>query len=121
VCAVLGEAPESFASAAKARPAADLLRTLESAGVPCDAVVLEDAMNRFMDNPLNRELGLIAVVKQPLYGDIEQPGEMRNFGDVDMNITRACPTIGQHTDEIMREMGYSDGDIAAFREAGVIG
>jgi crotonobetainyl-CoA:carnitine CoA-transferase CaiB-like acyl-CoA transferase len=78
-------------------------------------------MNRFFDDPLNRELGLVAVVKQPLYGDIEQPGDMWDFGDVDMNITHACPTIGQHTDEIMHEMGYTDGEIAAFRDAAIIG
>lgn len=118
---VLGEAAEAFADAAKALPTAALLSALEDAGVPCDTVVFENAMNRFYDNPLNRELGLVAVVRQPLYGEIEQPGEMWNFGDVQMNITRACPTIGQHTDEIMRAMGYLDSEIAAFREAKIVG
>lgn len=118
---VLGDAPDGFAAAANAHAADGLLTALEAAGVPCDAVVFEDAMNRFYDNPLNRKLGLVSVVKQPLYGEIEQPGEMWNFVDTPMNITRACPTIGQHTDEIMREMGYSDAEIAGYREAKVIG
>jgi len=34
---------------------------------------------------------------------------------------RACPAIGQHTDEIMREMGYSDAEIADLREKKIIG
>jgi crotonobetainyl-CoA:carnitine CoA-transferase CaiB-like acyl-CoA transferase len=121
VRAVLGDDEEGFADAARMRTSADLLAALEAAGVPCDAVVFEDAMNRFFDDPLNRELGLVSVVKQPLYGEIEQPGEMWNFGETPMNIVRACPTIGQHSDEIMREMGFSDGDIAGYRERGVIG
>lgn len=55
VRAVLGEAPENFSATAKSRPAAALLCAFEAAGV-----------NRFYDNPLNRELGLIAIITQPL-------------------------------------------------------
>ncbi len=117
---VLGDAANEFAAVAKAQQSGTLIAAFEAAEVPCDAVVFEDAMNRFLDNPLNRELGLVSVVTQPLYGEIEQPGEMWNFGDTPMNITRACPTIGQHTDEIMLEMGFSTSEIANFREAKII-
>jgi crotonobetainyl-CoA:carnitine CoA-transferase CaiB-like acyl-CoA transferase len=118
---VLGDDEAGFADAAKAQGSMDLLTALEAAAVPCDAVVFEDAMNRFFDDPQNRELGLVSALPQPLYGTVEQPGEMWDFGDTDMDVTRACPTIGQHSDEIMREMGFSDADIAGFRERGVIG
>jgi crotonobetainyl-CoA:carnitine CoA-transferase CaiB-like acyl-CoA transferase len=121
VRAILGGDETDFAEAARARASSDLLAALEEAGVPCDAVVFEDAMNRFYDDPVNRELGLASVVTQPLYGEIEQPGEMWDFGETPMNITRACPTIGQHTGEIMREMGFTDAEIAAYRDAKIIG
>jgi crotonobetainyl-CoA:carnitine CoA-transferase CaiB-like acyl-CoA transferase len=121
VRSVLGDDPEGFVDAAKTHTASELLATLEAAGVPCDTVVFEDAMNRFFDDPQSRELGLVSALPQPLYGIIEQPGEMWNFGETEMDITRACPTIGQHSDEIMREMGFSDVEIAGFREAKVIG
>jgi crotonobetainyl-CoA:carnitine CoA-transferase CaiB-like acyl-CoA transferase len=121
VRAVLGEDEAGFADAAKARTSAALLLALEAAGVPCDAVVFEDAMNRFFNDPLNRELGLVSALPQPMYGTIEQPGEMWDFGDTNMDVTRACPTIGQHSDEIMREMGFSGAEISGFRERGVIG
>lgn len=119
--AVMGADPTGFVDCAKALTARELLVALEAAGVPCDLVIFENAMNRFYDNPLNRELGLVAVVNQPLYGAIEQPGAFWHFGDLSMNIVRACPTIGQHTDEIMREIGYSDAEIAAYRDAKIIG
>ena len=118
---VLGDYEAGFADVAKARTSADLLAALEAADVACDAVVFEDAMNRFFDDPLNRELGLVSALPQPLYGSIEQPGEMWDFGETNMDVTRACPTIGQHSDEIMLEMGFSDAEIAGFRERGVIG
>jgi crotonobetainyl-CoA:carnitine CoA-transferase CaiB-like acyl-CoA transferase len=118
---VLGDCEAGFADAAKALKSAELLSALEAANVPCDAVVFEDAMNRFFNDPLNSELGLISALPQPLYGTIEQPGEMWDFGETDMDIVRACPTIGQHTDDIMHEMEFSDGEIAGYRERGVIG
>jgi crotonobetainyl-CoA:carnitine CoA-transferase CaiB-like acyl-CoA transferase len=121
VRAVLGDDEAEFETAAKGHTVAALLSALEATAVPCDAVTFENAMNRFYDEPLNRELGLVSVVKQPLYGTIEQPGEMWNFGETPMSVTRACPTIGQHTDEIMREMVFSDAEIAGFRERGVVG
>jgi crotonobetainyl-CoA:carnitine CoA-transferase CaiB-like acyl-CoA transferase len=35
-------------------------------------------------------------------------------------VTSRAPDLGEHTDQIMRELGYSDGDIADLRKAGAI-
>jgi crotonobetainyl-CoA:carnitine CoA-transferase CaiB-like acyl-CoA transferase len=118
---VLGADEAGFADAAKARRAADLLAALETAGVPCDAVNFEDAMHRFFDDPLNRELNLVSVLPQPLFGMVEQPGALWHFGDVPIVFTRCCPAIGEHSDEILREIGYSDAEISEFREKGIVG
>jgi crotonobetainyl-CoA:carnitine CoA-transferase CaiB-like acyl-CoA transferase len=120
--AALGELlGEDFEAGAKARGAADLLADLETAGVPADAVNFENAMHRFFDDPQNRELGLISVLPQPLYGIVEQPGAFWNFGDTPVVFKRCCPAVGEHSDEILREIGYSDAEIAAFRAAKVVG
>ncbi len=65
-------------------------------------------------------LNLISVLEQPLYGTVEQPGAYWNFGDVPVVFRQAAPAIGQHTDEIMRELGFSDAEIASFREQKII-
>ncbi|MDP3676539.1 MAG: CoA transferase [Novosphingobium sp.] len=117
----LGEDEASFAAVAAQRPAAGLLATLEAAGVPCDAVTFEDAMNRFFDDPRNRELNLVSALPQPLYGTVEQPGAFWNFGETPVVFKRACPAIGEHTDEIMREIGYSQAEVAQYREQKIIG
>lgn len=118
---VLGDDETGFVIAAAARESDELIAALEAAGVPCDHVTFEDAQNRFFDNPLNRKLNLISVLEQPMYGTVEQPGAFWCFGDVPVRFKRACPNIGEHTDEIMREMGFSDAEIAGYREQKVIG
>ncbi|ALC12895.1 CaiB/BaiF CoA-transferase family protein [Sphingopyxis sp. 113P3] len=111
---------EDFERGAKTRKAPDLLAALEAAGVPADAVNYEDAMHRFFDDPKNRDLNLVSVLPQPLYGMVEQPGAFWNFGDTPLVFKRCCPAVGEHSDEILREIGYSDAEIAAFREAKII-
>ena len=118
---VLGDDPAGFEASAASMDAATLLAKLDAAGVPCERVAFENAMNRFFDEPLNRELGLISVLEQPLYGTVEQPGAYWDFGDTPVRFKRCCPTVGQHTDEIMREMGFSDVEIADYRARKVIG
>jgi crotonobetainyl-CoA:carnitine CoA-transferase CaiB-like acyl-CoA transferase len=118
---VLGADETGFAASVSGRTIDDLLDALTEAGVPADRVVFEDAMNRFYDSQLNRELGLVSALPHPVYGIVEQPGEFWTFADVPMAVSRCCPTIGQHTDEIMREIGYSDAEIAGFRAEKIIG
>lgn len=112
---------EDLEAGAKTHEAAELLAALEAEGVPADAVNFEDAMHRFFDDPQNRELNLISVLPQPLYGIVEQPGAFWNFGDTPVVFKRCCPAVGEHSDEILREIGYSDEEIAAFREAKIVG
>lgn len=112
---------DDFVVAAKARDADDLIAALEAAGVPADAVNFENAMHRFFDDPRNRELNLVSVLPQPLYGIVEQPGAFWNFGEIPVVFKRCCPAVGEHSDEILREIGYSDAEIAAFREAKIVG
>lgn len=119
--AVLGADEAGFVAAVAHRPAAAVLAELEAAGVPCDAVFYENAMNRRFDDPVTRKLGLVIGVEQPTYGLVEQPGVFWDMGDVPVEITRACPDLGQHSGEIMRELGYDDGEIAGFRERKIIG
>jgi crotonobetainyl-CoA:carnitine CoA-transferase CaiB-like acyl-CoA transferase len=118
---VLGPQDENFADEAKSRDADILLAALEAENIPCDLVNFENAMHRFFDDPLNRELNLVSVLPQPLYGMVEQPGAFWHFGDMPIIFKRCCPDIGEHSDEILREVGYSDSEISAFRDQKIIG
>ena len=61
--------------------------------------------------------------------DTETPAGRRSYiGSPDQALrhaarvaARRCPCFGQHTDAVLRGLGYAAGDIAALREQGVIG
>ena len=42
------------------------------------------------------------------------------MSEFEFGIERTAPTAGEHTEEILREAGYGDADIAALRKEGVI-
>ena len=42
------------------------------------------------------------------------------LSDAPVDTRRKSPMVGEHTAEIMREVGYSDGEIAALRDAKAI-
>jgi formyl-CoA transferase len=50
---------------------------------------------------------------------LRQPGVVPKLSATPGAIRRAAPKLGEHTDEVLREAGYSDAEIAALREKGI--
>jgi formyl-CoA transferase len=50
---------------------------------------------------------------------LKQPGVVPKLSATPGAIRRAAPRLGEHTDEVLREAGYSDAEIAALREKGI--
>jgi len=64
--------------------------------------------------------GYVAEVEYPEYGKkLKVHGSPWNFSETPARIGRA-PKLGEHNDAILGEVGYSDADIAGFRERKVI-
>ena len=87
------------------RSAADVLDELTSRGVPATELRL-DQMQTFFDDPATWSSGLAARYAHPVWGDVEQIASMWNFGDLTTRFERPSPLIGQHTVEILAELGF---------------
>ena len=51
---------------------------------------------------------------------LKQPGVVPKLSATPGAIRRAAPKLGEHTDEVLREVGYAQSEIAALREKGVL-
>ena len=59
-------------------------------------------------------------VEHSLVGTVKMVGPPLQMSETPLEVQGPSPALGQHSDEILASIGYSDGDIASFREAGVI-
>lgn len=59
----------------------------------------------------------IVDFEHPQFGNLKIPGYPIDFSRFSAGIRRPAPQIGEHTGEILREMGYSDKEIADLKEA----
>jgi crotonobetainyl-CoA:carnitine CoA-transferase CaiB-like acyl-CoA transferase len=75
-----------------------------------------------LDDPQMRARGFFEPIDNPLVGSQEYPSwPMRMSAGPQRFWTGPAPTLGQHTDEVLREIGVSDEELARLREEHVIG
>ncbi|MFN3336726.1 MAG: CoA transferase, partial [Thermomicrobium sp.] len=59
-------------------------------------------------------------VPHPTLGTVDQTGFPWRFSRTPAVIRRHPPLLGEHTDEVLKDLGYSSDQIAAMRQAGAI-
>ncbi|ESP88812.1 CaiB/BaiF CoA transferase family protein [Candidatus Halobonum tyrrellensis] len=65
--------------------------------------------------------GMRASVDHPTAGEVEFPGSPMQFSRTPATVRRYPPRLGEHTDEVLREVGYDDEEIDALYAAGALG
>ena len=58
--------------------------------------------------------------EHPLLGKMKIPGYPIHFSENNACIQSSAPTLGEHTDQILGQMGFTDEEIRKFREDEVI-
>ena len=92
----------------------ELLDKLIPAGMPCSAAY---KVSDVVANAHTAARGSVIEVDYPGIGPVKSANNPIKLSDAPVEVRRKSPMIGQHTVEIMREVGYSDGEIAALKEA----
>ncbi len=59
--------------------------------------------------------------EHPIAGPMRQPRPSAQFHGTPSNLRRASPGLGEHTDEVLAELGYTDAEIEAMRDAEILG
>jgi formyl-CoA transferase len=84
--------------------------------IPCGPIL---SMKEIAHEPALRATGTVVEVDHPTRGKYLSVGNPIKLSDSPTDVTRS-PLLGEHTDEVLAELGYAPGDIAALREAKII-
>ncbi|NCY17697.1 MAG: hypothetical protein EBX39_13250 [Actinobacteria bacterium] len=95
---------------------AEATTRLEAERVPFAMVV---AASELPDDEHAVAMGLFEESEHPVAGHVRLPRHPVRFGSTPARLTGDAPTLGQHTEEILTELGFAD-RITALREAGAI-
>jgi crotonobetainyl-CoA:carnitine CoA-transferase CaiB-like acyl-CoA transferase len=101
------------------RTAEEWWATLDAAGVPCE-IPVDNGRERFLDDPESERRGWVADYDHPVYGRMRELGQVMRFSDAPGHIQGPAPTIGQHSAEILRELGYAEETIADLLRRDII-
>jgi len=109
---------ERIATVTRKKPSAHWLARLNEAGVPCGPI---NTIDRTFSEPQVRHLGIAKRVRDPKLGEIEVVGQPIHLSGVTEPAEyRPTPELGQHTEEVLRGLGYDAAGIAGLRGRGVI-
>jgi crotonobetainyl-CoA:carnitine CoA-transferase CaiB-like acyl-CoA transferase len=97
----------------------ETLAALTAAGVPCSAVRPPDG-EMFLDDPHATANNMVAVCQHPKAGRLRVAWQLVQFGDTRPSAGRPTPLLGEHTSQLLREIGYGEEDIGKLHAEGVV-
>lgn len=101
----------------RARSTDDWLADLRKVGVPCGRI---NTVKQALTDPHVIERGMIIQLEHPALGLVKSLATPVHLSDTPLVYRRHPPTLGEHTDEVMTELGIDADSRAALRASGVI-
>ena len=112
-----GELRDLLVAVFAAGSSAHWLARLEAAAVPCGPI--NDLAAVFRD-PQVLARRMVETVEHPTIGPVRVTGVPFKLSETPASVRSAPPLLGQHTDEVLRWLGYDEAASIALREAKVV-
>jgi len=109
---------EEVASWCRARTLEDIERILVANEVPVSAVY---AVDRIVADPHVQARSAVVDVEDPELGPVKQQAPVPRLDRTPLTVQRGAPRLGEHTDQVLKEiLGLNEEEIGALRADGVI-
>ncbi len=108
---------DALLSAFAGRKTEEVVAELRAAGVAAAVPLAQKNIHAYMNDPENRRTGRVAECPHPTKGNVRELAVLVRFTDAEMAPHKLAPELGEHTDEVLAQFGYSADEIAALREA----
>ncbi len=108
---------DSMGDVLKSRTSADWLERLDANDVPCAPVL---SRPEILENEQIKANKLISQYEHPGLGQIRQPRPGAKFSRSDMRKEPIAPALGQHSEEILRDLGLSGAEIKELVDEGIV-
>lgn len=110
------EVNDAISDIVKEKTSAEWVDLLTEAGVPCGPIYRIDEM---FDDPQVQHLGVSAPLETEPFGETRAMAQPFQLSRTPSSMAASPPTRGQHTAEILEELGINADDIAALQEKSV--
>jgi crotonobetainyl-CoA:carnitine CoA-transferase CaiB-like acyl-CoA transferase len=90
---------------------------LSAAGVPCGPI---NTIPGVLDEPQVRHREMLRPIPHPLAGPVTQVVSPMRFEQAPLTFETSAPLLGEHTAEILGELGVAGAEIQALAARGVV-
>ena len=94
------------------------VEALEKAGVPCGPIY---NIEQVYADPHVQSREMAVELEHPKSGSIRNIGVAVKLHDTPGSVRTPAPILGQHSEEVLDQYGYAEADIAALKDAGILG
>jgi crotonobetainyl-CoA:carnitine CoA-transferase CaiB-like acyl-CoA transferase len=98
-------------------PTQEILARMVAEDVPCGPV---NSLEAVLDDPQVRHNEAIIELEHPVAGRMRQAKPAARFDRTPAQVRSAPPLHGEHTEEVLRELGWDDAGLRRLAEEGVI-
>jgi crotonobetainyl-CoA:carnitine CoA-transferase CaiB-like acyl-CoA transferase len=95
----------------------ELMAEAQKYKVPCMMVSTPEDL---VENEHFKAINYWLDIEHPVAGKFLYPGLPTRFPQLATKVNQPAPLLGQHTEEILNELGYKNDDITGFKETGII-
>ena len=115
--AARAEINAAIAEVTREKPSSDWVELFEDAGIPCGPI---NTIDKVFADPQVQYMKMARPVKHPRLGEIALVGSAITLSGYPKDIRTATPETGEHTEAVLREVGYGAAEIAEMRAKGAI-